>query len=84
MGSCLELRNDTRAGTSRDLTEQGCPGGKQSQRTRTALPCGSWPLVYGGGPGFHIVSGQLLWLGVRPGGAHPAQPGWIPAGDSGR
>ena len=45
---------------------------------RTALPCGSDLRFYGDGISFWVASDQSFWLRAFPGGAHVAQPRWMP------
>ena len=46
---------------------------------RTALPLVSSLQFYGDGISFWVVFGKSLWFRVLPGGAHIAQPRWMPA-----
>ena len=86
VGSCLTLRNELSKET-RELTKKrfywedvprqrpvgwGNPG---ELLRHTAHSLG----LYGDGVSFRVVSDQSFWLRVLPGGAHIAQPRWMPA-----
>ena len=72
---------DTCAGKARDFIGKGHPRVESSRvREPGELLCHMAHSLgfYGGGIGFLVVSGQSFWLRVLPGGAHIAQPRWIP------
>ena len=78
-GSCLILRNElfkeTRIDKARDFIKQG------ALRWRAGgLCCMTRSLrFYDDGISLWIVFGQSLWLRAFSGGAHVAQPRWMPA-----
>ena len=63
------------------LTKQETIGkGAQAKKLRRWVCCMSYSLgFYGDKIIFWVISVQLLWLRVLPGGAGIAQPRWIPA-----
>ena len=73
------VQGDTRADKGRGFIGKGCPSGEQ-EGEGTWEDCaarGSQSWAYGDG----LASGclwQSFWLRVLPGGAHTAQPRWMP------
>ena len=75
------LSHDTLADKARDFMGRGARVENQRIREprRAALPRGPRLEFYGDGISFLVVSDQLFWLSVLPGGPSTAQTRWIPA-----
>ena len=71
------VRGDTNADKARDFTGKGLLGQRQDRGTQENGSA-TWlgVQVYGDGVSFQVVSGQLFWLRILPGGT---QPRWISA-----
>ena len=64
--------------TKQETLLEGAPGREQQgeEPREDCSTCGLWSHVYGEGIRFWVVSGQLFWLRVLPGGI--TQTSWIP------
>ena len=61
------------------LTKERIPGQRAVERGNPTQEICSAERLDGDGIGFCVVFGQSFWHRVLPGGAHVAQPRWMPA-----
>ena len=72
------VRGDTCVDKPRDFIEKGGLGGEQRGKRAQEDYSATCLRFYGDRLSFQVVPGQSIWLRVLAGGAHIAQPRWMP------